>query len=107
MADPGLFPEPEHIPTVAPVDELAGLGADARRTVRQRASIARGVHPLTGRPLLPADVGASCGDCSKRYAFRYHNRSYAKCEERGDSRGPATDCRAWWPACDLFRGVGD
>lgn len=108
MSDgPGLFPEPEHSPT-AP-DPLDGLGADARRTARQRADLARGVHPLTGRPLLAADLsgevppGPTCGDCAKRYTFRYHNRSYGKCEERGDTRGAASDCRAWWPACDLFR----
>lgn len=100
----GLFPEPDRLPE-AP-DPLEGLGADARRTVKQRMAIERGFHPLTGRPLLARDfsgeVPPTCGDCRKRFVIRHHNRSYGKCEERGDTSCAASDCRKWWPACDLF-----
>ena len=103
MTDPGLFPEPEHTagPTPPPA-ELAGLSPGRRRAVRQRQAIADGVHPLTGLPLLAEDWRLTCGQCSHRFVIRPHDRTYGKCEVRGDSRGPASDCRAWWPACARF-----
>jgi hypothetical protein len=90
----GLFPELE--PTVAP--PAPKLSADRRRTLRQKADIARGVHPLTKLPLLKPE-GHTCGDCAHRIAGHHHNRSYPKCDQHGFTHSAASDCRAWWPAC--------
>ena len=98
--------------------EQPGLTADRRRTLRQAERIADGIHPLTGGPLhqlasrhrdagSPKDDPFTCGSCYFREALTYHGRSYAKClaganVENGAPRAshsPATDVRAWWPAC--------
>lgn len=92
-----------------------GAGAGSRRragretirrpsphTLRQRADIQRGRHPLTGSRLNP-DPDATCGNCRFRIVYGHHNRSYPKCTY-GDgmpraSHSAASDVRAWWPAC--------
>jgi hypothetical protein len=103
-----LFPdlEPTPRPPVKP------MSADRRRTQRQRDAVAAGVHPLTRTKARP-DLG-TCGDCALRVVFGHHDRSYPKCTvgavldgpERSPgpymTNGAATDCRAWWPACDSF-----
>jgi hypothetical protein len=90
----GLFDAP---PAVEQPDDLyVGLSVDARRTVQQKATIARGRHPLTGGLAFP---GASCGTCP--HAFRQPGTagSYLKCRLGPNTRGPGTDIRVWWPAC--------
>lgn len=98
----GLFPEPPRTAPPEVVDDLAGLSPDRRRTAKQRMAIEHGFHPLTGRPLLDSEWGLTCGDCAKRFVIRHHNRSYAKCAVRGDTSCAASDCRKWWPACDMY-----
>lgn len=104
---------------------LAGLSAGQRLTLRQADDVAAGRHPLTGGPLHPLtsrhrDADApkadpfTCGSCLFRKSEKYHNKSYAKCwlpnpvagadapMDRIYDRvthGPASDVRAWWPAC--------
>lgn len=94
-------------------DPAAGLSADQRRTLRQAANVAAGVHPLTRGPLhelasrhrdatAPKDDPFTCGSCWFREVIRYHNRTYAKCTQGDGKRithSAATDVRAWWPAC--------
>ena len=92
----GAYPdvEPE------PVEKLS---ADRRRTIRQREDIARGVHPLTKRPLLPGVH--TCGDCVHRVHETNRRHSWPKCDLTSMSWSAASDCRAWWPACDLWKAV--
>lgn len=106
-------------------DRIANLSAGQRLTLRQADDVAAGRHPLTGGPLHPLasrhrDADApkadpfTCGSCLFRKTERYHGKSYAKCwlpnptagadapMERIYDRvthGPASDVRAWWPAC--------
>ncbi|MBT9255404.1 hypothetical protein KMZ30_07435 [Phycicoccus sp. KQZ13P-1] len=89
-----------------PAEELS---ADRRRTLRQRAEIANGRHPLAGAPLHaqaptdPAPGGRplpfTCGTCSHRQTHRHNSRSYQKCDLVPVTNGPGTDLRLWWPAC--------
>lgn len=108
-----LFPVADT--AVAPMEVLS---VDRRRTRRQHAAIANGVHPLglvfptvrihptAGRPSGPADpgTGPTCGTCEFRAALATRNpRAYPKCVfgpgVRRATHGAATDVRAWWPAC--------
>lgn len=99
-AQASLFPDLQ--PTeLEPVERLS---PDRRRTRRQRDAIAAGRHPLTGGPINHA---GTCGTCQHRMAGGQDR--YPKCLLKGpDDRylyvtsGAATDCRAWWPACDRF-----
>lgn len=90
-----------------------------RRTRRQAAMLAAGLHPLStvlgtvsGSKLrLHTEAapygdhrapGRRCGNCRFRKLVHGGAQSYPKCAF-GDgarvSHGAATDCRAWWPAC--------
>lgn len=99
---PALFDGPA--PIVLEVREA--LSAGRRLTLRQREQVAAGIHPLTGQKAAP-ELG-TCGQCRFRVPGRY-----AKCHYRpGDTgpllrvtHGPATDVRAWWPACPQFQPI--
>jgi hypothetical protein len=98
-----LFDGTPALPVERIVDPYAGLSADARRTGKQRQAVALGMHPLTKTKTRP-DLG-TCGSCALRSLGRF-----PKCTLGADlpnrkagpymTRGAATDCRAWWPACD-------
>ena len=96
MTDPdSLFPD---LVVPAPVPDRTSAGR--RLTLRQHAQVAAGVHPLTGLPARP-ELG-TCGGCAHRIQSY---RGYPKCDVGDGARitgGPATDCRAWWPACGQF-----
>lgn len=96
-----LFPDlvPVELPLTSP---KSGLSAGRRLTLRQRADVDAGRHPLTHGRLTTVE-GATCGNCRFRKAGRF-----GKCWWRADgetgpltriTNGPATDCRAWWPGC--------
>lgn len=103
-----------------PVEAVPSMSADRRRTQRQAANVAAGIHPLTGgvlHPLAsrhrdadaPKDDPFTCGSCWFRDVLRYHGRSYAKCtadDGRHISHSAATDVRAWWPACPRYSPSG-
>lgn len=91
----GLFTDPT--PPRPPADDPAPLSRDRRRTQRQHALIAAGVHPLTRTPARP-ELG-TCGDCVHRQLQAARGRSYPKCELGPVTAGAATDVRRWWPAC--------
>ena len=108
MTEPLFTIDPLSMP-IAPARAGEQLSAGRRRTLRQRADLEAGRHPLAGGPLA---VGPSltCGDCRFREVLPYHARSYPKCQWRPPGAGPsswpprvshgsATDVRAWWPAC--------
>lgn len=78
-------------------EQVEPLSPDRKRTVRHRQQVAAGVHPLTRGKARP-DLG-TCGGCTHRMSSE---RSYPKCELGPINRGPGTDVRAWWPACDRF-----
>lgn len=91
-----------------------GLSANRKRTLRQRRDVLFGRHPLTGGKTFP-DLG-TCGECRFRELIEHHRRVYPKCwfpEDRSaeaweilgpprHTNGPASDVRAWWPACKDF-----
>jgi hypothetical protein len=110
------------------------LSTDQRRVRRQAEAIALGGHPLalvrpkvrvhpdagglTATRANAADRPLRCGTC----AFRAHVGGYPKCLWRPGavdaaasregigapprySGGPATDTRAWWPACTEHKAV--
>lgn len=103
MTGPLFGDEPEPAPV---------LSAGQRLTARQKASIAAGVHPLTRLPIhpqAPRDPEPTdrarpftCGQCAHRVPYRYHDRAYPKCGLVSLAHSEATDCRAWWPACNRF-----
>lgn len=92
--------------------------ADSTRRARIVAQrIADGLHPLHGihndlvlhpdASRLRNEPGPRCGGC----AFRQHverRRSFPKCQrtDKLQSRSEATDCRAWWPACQFYQPKG-
>lgn len=112
--------------TVATPDSAEPLSADRKRTLRQAARLADGIHPMqpvVGHSLklhpqaAPHDdqsaEGRRCGNCRFRTVLAYHNRSYPKCTHPGGrsaeeyekngppyvTHGAASDVRAWWPGC--------
>lgn len=96
MPDDGVL---FHVDPTTP-DPLAGLSPDRRRTLRQRADVERGIHPLTRGKARP-DLG-NCGTCAHRVLQLHYDRTYPKCERGPRSSGAATDVRRWWPACDRY-----
>lgn len=101
--DPGLFPaEPFKVDGVE-------LGEDARRTHRAAAALAAGRHPVSRLPLHPEAPpvgdrkapGPRCGTCTHLFR-RVQGNTYLKCGQNATG-GPATDLRAWWPACAAYQ----
>jgi hypothetical protein len=108
--------DPFHVPDPAVITVEADTPG-RRRTLRQRALIAGGVHPLTGRsrPVLKLhpEEGRRCGNCRFRELALHYDYRYPKCFWTGSlgpeelhkhghprvTHGEATDVRAWWPAC--------
>ena len=80
------IPDPEPRPA---------LSAGARLSARLRDMAAAGVNPLTYEPGHPTKT---CGTCAHRVDS---HRRYPKCDhpETPRTSGPATDVRAYWPAC--------
>lgn len=98
--------EGDHRPPVEPQPKLS---TDRRRTLRQKQALVAGKHPTSlyfGRTVrlhpdaAPAEdrkaEGLRCGGCA---LLSKNGWGYLKCSNVGESHGPATDMRAWWPAC--------
>lgn len=101
-----LFPDFD-VPRIDHPERAPGLSADRRRTLRQRADVDAGRHPLT-RGRLADSPDARCGNCQFRMLVDYHNRTYPKCWQWADrdsagyarfTHSAASDVRAWWPGC--------
>ena len=98
----------DHLPLDLPPERPPEpkMSADRRRTIRNRALLAAGIHPATGRPLV--DDGRTCGDCP--YSLRIDNgrRSWWKCRVHrlGPSHSAASDIRVSWPACESIDQAG-
>ena len=97
------MPEPE------PVDIPVRLSATARRTMKQKATLAAGRHPATGQPL--ADTGATCRSCAHHHGYNIRvsgpKRLVHKCDLHtlGESHSEASDIRESWPACTMWEPV--
>jgi hypothetical protein len=88
----------------APLPAPLPLSTGRRLTARQRLDVAKGYHPLTRLPLLePRDDTKKCGTCIHR--TKGGSRGYPKCDQTTITSGPATDCRAWWPACTKWESA--
>ena len=81
MTEPSLFPDLQSVELPPPPEPVS---ADRRRTMRQKADIARGRHPLTGLALIGGD--ATCGRCAHRFLV-HANRTWPKCDVFGASHG--------------------
>ena len=97
------------------------LSAGRRLTLRQKRILAQGMHPLTLLPgaflrlhpdAPPPDdrkaPGPRCGTCRFREPWGAH--SFPKCLRAGEahaSHSAASDCRAWWPACEFWEKDDD
>lgn len=120
MAEAALFdvdPAPEPGPKLSP---------DRRRTIRQAQALERGMHPLSLLHSVPlalhpdapgprerAAAGPRCGTCLfRQQATSSGWHSFPKCaREVGGTRpfltrSAASDCRAWWPACERWQARG-
>lgn len=84
-------------------DKREGESATQRLTRRNNELLDGGTHPATRRPLF-IGTGEQCGGCQFHHAYRYHNKTFHKCEMHrlGESHSAASDVRVSWPACVLF-----
>jgi len=104
----GGFPDPER-PLGSyppPVDEREARHLARRKTIDNRRArwaeaIAKGTHPLNGRPLLDTLEEHTCGGCVHRF-LKVLARPYPKCDLGPITGGPATDVLASWPACERW-----
>lgn len=115
MTDIALFDMQSEIPEPARDDT-----PEKRRRARQLARIRNGYHPLGGtlklhdqadRDAVPyegRDLPYRCGTCAFRVLVGGHARDFPKCA-KGDgirvTNGPASDVKAWWPACRDYEEV--
>lgn len=99
------LPGMEHLAPVAVVKDDAS--PTVRRTARRRIMLEAGLNPATARPLLPTELGRTCGDCVHAERFELDTRAYWKCtgpaSRLGASHSAASDIRIGWPACDAGR----
>lgn len=94
-----LFPAPEPLP------DAPRLGEDARRTLRNRALLDAGRHPVAKVPLHPdappvddRDApGPRCGTCV-HLTRHTRARTWLKCGDNA-TFSAASDLRKWWPGC--------
>jgi len=93
-----LFPETK--PAPRPTAEK--LSPDRARTQRAEQRIARGLHPFGMK--LRAEPGETCGSC-KHLRVKKYAGTYFKCALGTDSKGPASDARKWWPACERWEAT--
>lgn len=88
-----------------PLEPPPKLSTDARRTIRQRALLDGGTHPVTYLKLQPVELGRRCGNCQHLALKGGVAGRFYKCgalNGRYVTGGPATDLRLKWPACALW-----
>ena len=66
----------------------------------QNHNVARGLHPM-GLALHP-DESKRCGGCAHVVTQGWTAGKYLKCDAARITRGPATDIRAKWRACEKW-----
>jgi len=130
VSEPTLFDATPYIVTKPePAQPESKASAGTRLRLRQAQAIANGVHPLAlvfgtmrmhpdaNRHAKSTDYGRTlplrCGSCRWREPVNGGAHAYPKCmygKMSGRpwprvSHGPATDVRAWWPACTEYAAV--
>lgn len=75
------------------------ISRDRARTIQAELRIQRGFHPFGLRLREPR--GETCGACGHLREVEYA-KTYFKCALRGETKGPATDVRKKWPACERW-----
>lgn len=100
------LPDPIVIPSMEPGERIS---PGQKITIRQRARIDAGIHPLRGgslHPEAPKDAAAgdrgrpfTCGGCEHRQISGW---GFPKCVISSESHCQQSDVRAWWPACSSF-----
>lgn len=128
MSDLTLFDAtPYMVARPEPAQPESKASAGTRLRLRQAQAVTHGVHPLglvfagmrmhpdADRNATSTDYGRNlplrCGSCRWREPVGKH--AYPKClfgKMSGRpwprvSHGPATDVRAWWPACTEYAAV--
>lgn len=80
------------------------LSRDRKRTLDQRRSIERGVHPFGRRLAGPGDLGngRTCGQCHHARKADAGRRDVWKCDISRLTHSATTDLRLNWPACAAF-----
>lgn len=76
-----------------------GMGAEARRTARQRALLEDGIHPATR---LRVTAAGSCADCLHLRLKQHPENStkrWFKCALTLTGTGTGPDIRKRWPSC--------
>lgn len=104
VSDDRLFDVPE-VPVAKPDEKLSPT---RRLTIRNQTLLAQGVHPATRRPI--AGIDETCGSCAHCTRFSGSiGRVYIKCDlhRLGRSHSEASDIRASWPACELWKSPDD
>lgn len=117
MSDPQLFDTTAYEVCTEPTpDELAGLGKDARATLRNARLIDNGTNPGTRLPLHANAAtgregdGLRCSGCQHLRRKFAHGSRFLKCDQtsvRPDVHWDGPDMRAWWPACTHFVAIGE
>ena len=64
-------------------------------------NVQRGLHPLGGILYSPWH-GQKCGNCAHLARQKHHDKTYIKCKVHKQTRGPGTDVRVKWRACDKW-----
>lgn len=72
------------------------------RETKVAGNIAAGRHPHNALPLRQPP-GETCGSCVHKRKTPMTAGTYYKCDLGGMSRGPATDIRVRWPACEKWQ----
>lgn len=102
-AAPNIGPDGQRQPCVfcAPEPPLpAWFKGGGTATQRRRAL--QGRHPLNGLRLLTEPAGQTCGGC-QHLTGHVWSRTYYKCDLMQNTKGPATETRVSWPACERFQ----
>lgn len=109
LVDQPLFDLPGAKPPLPhePARRGEKLTPDQARAIRQAATMTRGMHPLGSKlhpDAAPVDdrqaEGLRCRGCVHVMGQGGTNGRYLKCDIHTITRGPGTDLRLWWPACD-------
>jgi len=102
---PPLFPVEDYTINGVRVERIDHMSATERQTHLRRVQIANGIHPMGGALRKPA--GETCGSCNHCVTVtEFYPKRFHKCAltRRSWTRGPGSDIRKRWPACERWEG---
>lgn len=76
------------------------LSAQQTQTMRRTIQMAQGYHPFGGR--LRETRGETCATCSHCVRNETYNKTFYKCDLTTWTKGPGSDLRKKWPACERW-----